>query len=573
MKSHNTKRFFTIFAAALCVLVLALAGTAAAKSVYVVPAHHTGNFQAYNINADGTVTYQATYGVTVNSPSGMAVYDDKNVNTVFITSEFSAGIHMFDGKNLATIGTVTTYLPSNLAGIDVDEANNIVYALSKRSRYLYICDFDPSLLPSTSALQPRPGYITLPGMSYGYGISFDDATGLLWIADAGSDMARAYDPSTWTEVVSEGFSPVAPGLIPIDIDVDSVRSAVYTVCMARGGGTPGASTCLSRFDLITRTEQVIDMGAYGVGVSADEVSGLVYVTCQPNTLNVWDPYAVPPTRIDQVLFTGGSAPAGVAVGPGYVPNVYVEKDDGDGQDDDLSVCPGDIITYTMDYGNSGNAAASGVVLTDTLPPEVTVVDAGGGIYDVVTGTINWNLGTLQPLASGNVTVIVQVDPSLTPPATITNFATIEHSVPYSKMTDFEQTDVVQCDVADLWAVEYGWGEPAPGYSLANWPIFEGWMDVRIENRGAGDAFNVTGEVMTWPINTTVPDTDVTVGDIPAGGSAWSVDTFTTHVDMANLVDPCEEVFWRIEYDDAAGVHHVVENVPEFPPGEGPPQCP
>jgi hypothetical protein len=126
---------------------------------------------------------------------------------------------------------------------------------------------------------------------------------------------------------------------------------------------------------------------------------------------------------------------------------------------------------------------------------------------------------------------------------------------------------------DLWSVEYRWGPPAPGYSFADWPTFEGWMDVRIENRGGfgGDAFNVTAEVMSWPANTTVPDPHVTVGNIPVGGSAWSSDTFTTRVDMANPVDPCEQIFWRIEYDDAAGVHHVVENVPEFPPGEGP--CP
>jgi hypothetical protein len=39
--------------------------------------------------------------------------------------------------------------------------------------------------------------------------------------------------------------------------------------------------------------------------------------------------------------------------------------------------------------------------------------------------------------------------------------------------------------------------------------------------------------------------------------------------MAHPVDPCEGVFWSIEYDDAAGFHHVIENVPEFPPGEGP----
>lgn len=122
---------------------------------------------------------------------------------------------------------------------------------------------------------------------------------------------------------------------------------------------------------------------------------------------------------------------------------------------------------------------------------------------------------------------------------------------------------------DLWAVEYRWGDPAPGYSFADWPIFEGWMNVRIENRGAGDAFNVTGEVMSWPDNTEMPDPSVTVGDIPAGGSAWSVDTFTTRVDMDNPGDPCDGIFWRIEYEDAGGGNNVIDNVPEFPPGEGP----
>jgi hypothetical protein len=34
-------------------------------------------------------------------------------------------------------------------------------------------------------------------------------------------------------------------------------------------------------------------------------------------------------------------------------------------------------------------------------------------------------------------------------------------------------------------------------------------------------------------------------------------------------DPCAEVTWRIEYDDAAGLHHIIENVSEFPPGECP----
>jgi PKD repeat protein len=133
---------------------------------------------------------------------------------------------------------------------------------------------------------------------------------------------------------------------------------------------------------------------------------------------------------------------------------------------------------------------------------------------------------------------------------------------------------VEIPQPDLWAVQYRWASPPPGFRWDPFPvILESWLDVRIENRGPGDAINVTAEIMSQPINTTVVDPNVTVGNIPAGGSAWSGDTFTTRVDWSNPVDPCEEIFWRIEYDDVVGVHHVVENVPEFPPGEGPPPCP
>jgi len=126
--------------------------------------------------------------------------------------------------------------------------------------------------------------------------------------------------------------------------------------------------------------------------------------------------------------------------------------------------------------------------------------------------------------------------------------------------------------AELWAVEYRWGDPAPGYRyVMEQSLFVGWMEVRIENRGAEDAFNVTATVSDWPENTWVPPSDrsVEVGDIPAGASEWSTDTFVTVVDMEHPVDPCEGIFWQIEYDDADGVHHVIEGLPEFPPGEGP----
>ena len=123
---------------------------------------------------------------------------------------------------------------------------------------------------------------------------------------------------------------------------------------------------------------------------------------------------------------------------------------------------------------------------------------------------------------------------------------------------------------DLWAVEYRFGDPPPGFEWDPFPlVFRSWLYVQIQNTGDGDAFNVTATITGMPANVTINDGDVIVGDIPTGGSAWSADDFTLEVDMTNPQDPNEGIFWTIEYDDSAGNHHIVENVPEFPPAAPP----
>ncbi len=118
--------------------------------------------------------------------------------------------------------------------------------------------------------------------------------------------------------------------------------------------------------------------------------------------------------------------------------------------------------------------------------------------------------------------------------------------------------------ADLCPDQYRWGDPVPGYSYDNWPVFESWMEVHLVNVGAGDAFNVTATITYAPIYVTVVDGDVSLGDIPAGSGAWSAgDTFTLHIDMDDPQPPDEGVCWRVEYDDAAGAHHIIEDVAEF----------
>ncbi|MCH8190426.1 MAG: DUF11 domain-containing protein [Chloroflexi bacterium] len=68
------------------------------------------------------------------------------------------------------------------------------------------------------------------------------------------------------------------------------------------------------------------------------------------------------------------------------------------------------ITYTITVTNNGDAVATGVVITDTLPAGTTFVSlTGGGSHS--SGTVTWNIGTVAAhdgTNPGSVTVTVTV---------------------------------------------------------------------------------------------------------------------------------------------------------------------
>ncbi len=70
---------------------------------------------------------------------------------------------------------------------------------------------------------------------------------------------------------------------------------------------------------------------------------------------------------------------------------------------------GTTLTYIVSYSNTGNANATGVVLTDTVPAGATFVSASdGGTYDSVTGKVTWNIGTINAGVSGSVSMTVSL---------------------------------------------------------------------------------------------------------------------------------------------------------------------
>ena len=86
------------------------------------------------------------------------------------------------------------------------------------------------------------------------------------------------------------------------------------------------------------------------------------------------------------------------------------------------VAAGGNITYTLSYQNTGNAAATNVVVSDTVPANTTFVSATGGGSPDPSTVVHWNLGTLAAGASGMVQMVVRVASPLPNGTPITNGA-------------------------------------------------------------------------------------------------------------------------------------------------------
>ncbi len=99
---------------------------------------------------------------------------------------------------------------------------------------------------------------------------------------------------------------------------------------------------------------------------------------------------------------------------------------------------GEIITYTLDYGNKDEAEndGDGVQLSDILPGEVTYVPGtatDGGV--LVGNTLTWDLGDLEEGETGTVSYQVRVKSDTLPGQSFSNFAQI-----YSSEDDADYSD-------------------------------------------------------------------------------------------------------------------------------------
>jgi DNA-binding beta-propeller fold protein YncE len=175
----------TLKVQSLVIILAVFAGTAQAKSLYVINNTNTPQLRAYRI--DGTsLVYQTDYFCeSGTSAVGLAIDESEYGGFLFVTFEsFPAKIEIIDAKTMQYVDIVTNTGAYNLAGIVVDKGKRKIYAIDRAysDGRLFVYSWDAQNRTLTPAL-PSPYYVNLPGCSYGYGLALDEENGRLYVGD------------------------------------------------------------------------------------------------------------------------------------------------------------------------------------------------------------------------------------------------------------------------------------------------------------------------------------------------------------------------------------------------------
>ena len=240
----------------LTALAVMMVGTASAKSVYVIASWDSSPnpINAYDIQG-GMLAYQSTGYIPFHGCGAMGLALDTDSKRLFVTYEASNIIEMIDAETFDQIGSQAAAGAWNLAGVVVDQAKGLVYAVDRGTLNLYVYDV------ATFSLQAT---VTLPSGNGSYGIALDGNT--LVVGDF-TTTVRWYETTNWTETSSVVLTYPA-----VDVAVDIENRILYATHYT-------SANMLTKYDLNTTVETSVSVDPNQArGVDVDQATGLVYVT-------------------------------------------------------------------------------------------------------------------------------------------------------------------------------------------------------------------------------------------------------------------------------------------------------
>jgi len=128
------------------------------------------------------------------------------------------------------------------------------------------------------------------------------------------------------------------------------------------------------------------------------------------------------------------------------------------------VVPGQTLTYTIEYENTGVGTAYSVFVLDTLDPnleESTLSIGNGGEYSIMDRLLSWEIGDLSPNRQGSVVTTIKVREGIPSGTQIVNMAEV-HFPSASEITPTNPVvSLVKAIAADPKSVETVSGTPVP----------------------------------------------------------------------------------------------------------------
>ena len=230
---------------------------------------------------------------------------------------------------------------------------------------------------------------------------FDDVTFTITVTNRGVDAA--------TGVTVEDLLPADLAYVSHSGGAYNDGTGIWTIGSMAAGGTTS----------LTITATVND-------------TGVITNTAQVETANEFDIDSTP----------GNDVPAeddqdNALVSVGAAADLSLAK-----SVDDATPNVGDPITYTIVLTNSGPDAATGVLVEDVLPAELTYQSHSGGAYD--TNTAIWTVGNLAVGGSTSLTITATVDAA----GTITNIAQVNAADQFDPDSEPDNNDPQEDDQDD-----------------------------------------------------------------------------------------------------------------------------